>query len=316
MPSRTTGGTARASRSKRLRARLRHTGFVRIPLWLTRGRLSRLRSLRRLHLAEHQVVLPELPPALDGLRITHLSDLHVGDLFRPEKLAVVVRAANGMRGDLIAVTGDFVDLRLDVLDAVIAALHQLHAPLGVFLVPGNHDYLENGPELLRRLDQAGLRLLLNQTVDLRHQGALVRVAGIDYAPSPRQLAHLVQRVVHDAPRWHGPGLRLLLSHHPDAFDAAGRHGFDLTLAGHTHGGQLLLSNRRGRKGSIGLGSLAFQYPRGLYRRGDRHLFVNSGIGSWFPWRVRCPAEIACLTLRRKAIIPLTSKGQRGSHARG
>ena len=84
-------------------------------------------------------------------------------------------------------------------------------------------------------------------------------------------------------------------------DAACRHGLDLTLSGHTHGGQLLLSNHRGRKGSIGLGSLAFQYPRGLYRRGDHHLYVTSGVGSWFPWRVRCPAEIACLVMRRQPV---------------
>jgi predicted MPP superfamily phosphohydrolase len=273
-------------------------------MWLTRGRLSRLRSLRRLHLVEREIALPDLPPALDGLRITHLSDLHVGDLIRPEKLAAVVDAANGMRGDLVAVTGDLVDFKLDVLDEVVGALGRLHAPLGVFLVPGNHDYLEDGPELLRRLRQAGLRVLVNETVDLQHHGAKVRVAGIDYAPHRRQLALLVRRDVRTAGPWRGPGLRLLLSHHPDAFDAACRHGIDLTLSGHTHGGQLLLSNRRGHKGSIGLGSLAFQYPRGLYRRGGHHLYVSSGVGSWFPWRVRCPAEIACLVLRRRPIAPI------------
>jgi hypothetical protein len=266
-------------------------------MWLTRGRLSRVRSLRRIRLVERVLAMPSLPDALDGLRITHLSDLHVGTLIPPSRLPGLIAAANGLHGDLIAVTGDFIDLKHDVLDKVIEALRRLKAPLGVFLVPGNHDYLENGPELVRQFRKAGLALLVNQTVCVQHRGCTVLVAGIDYADEPRQLAHLVRNTMRRAADGHKPGLRVLLSHHPDAFDAAGSHGIDLTLSGHTHGGQLLLFKHRGAKGSLSLGSLAFQYPRGLYRRGQRYLYVTSGVGSWFPWRLRCPAEIALLTLR-------------------
>src|SRR5690606_5487459 len=85
--------------------------------------------------------------------------------------------------------------------------------------------------------------------------------------------------------------QLLLAHHPHAFDAACDVGIDLTLSGHTHGGQMLLSTKLTKKGSIGLASLTNRYPRGLYSRGGHRLFVSSGVGSWFPLRFRCPAEI-------------------------
>ena len=81
------------------------------------------------------------------------------------------------------------------------------------------------------------------------------------------------------------------------FDPACRDGVDLTLSGHTHGGQLLISDKRGKKGSIGLGNLAFRYTRGLYSRGPHRLYVSSGVGSWFPFRFRCPAEITLLELQ-------------------
>ncbi|MCX5660023.1 MAG: hypothetical protein NTW19_09915, partial [Planctomycetota bacterium] len=199
--------------------------------------------------------------------------------------------------DLIAVTGDFVDLSLDVLDEVIAALRSLEAPLGVHLVMGNHDYLDDGPQLIRRFREAGLGLLLNESIDIPHNGCRISVAGIDFHHRPAGLARHVHRTLGAVRRRNEPDLSLLLAHHPDAFDFACRHHVDLTLSGHTHGGQLVFSNLRGKKGSIGLGSLAFRYPRGLYQRGHCHLYVNSGVGSWFPLRVNCPAEIACLTLR-------------------
>ncbi len=234
------------------------------------------------------------------MRVTHLSDLHVGPVLAPKDLPRIVALANQLDGDLVAVTGDFVDLSLTVLEPVIHALQQLRAPLGVWLVPGNHDYLDDGPELIRRFQKAGLNLLLNRAESIKARGAPVLVAGVDFPHKKKQLGSHLVRAFHRAPRRPESALRLLLSHHPDAFDWAGRHDVDLTLSGHTHGGQLVLARTGGKRGSIGLGSLGFKYPHGLYRR-DRHfLYVTSGVGSWFPLRVQCPAEIASLTLRRRA----------------
>lgn len=289
-----------------MRARLRHAAFTHAPVWLSRGRLAHAPSQRPLHAVRRSIYLPDLPGALDGMRITHLSDLHIGKLTTPAYLPHVVEACHKEAGDLVAVTGDFVDLTLDVLDEVIAALLQIRAPLGVHLVMGNHDYLDDGQELIRRFRMAGLGLLLNESADIRHNGCRINVSGIDYDHRPAALARMVHRTVGQVRRSHQPDLSLLLAHHPDAFDYACRHNVDLTLSGHTHGGQFVLSNNLGRKGSIGLGSLAFRYPRGLYQRGGCHLYVNSGVGSWFPLRVNCPAEIACLTLRCQPAGPVSA----------
>lgn len=291
--------------AKQVKASLRHAAFTRAPVWLTRGRLARVRPNHCLTITRRGLHLPDLPDELDGLKVTHLSDLHIGALTTPEHLPGIIESAKRCEGDIVAVTGDFVDLSLSVLDDVIASLTQLSAPLGVYMVPGNHDYLDDGQKLIRSFRDAGLKMLMNEHVHLEHNGKKIAVAGIDYAHKPTTLARMVHRTCRRA-KTDKHDLSLLLAHHPDAFDPASRDGVDLTLSGHTHGGQFVLSNKLGKKGSIGLGSLAFRYPRGLYRRGDSYLYVNSGVGSWFPLRVRCPAEVACLTLRSH---PITSAEQ-------
>lgn len=296
-----TGKTARKPLvSHHMRARIRHAAFTQAPVWLTQGRISRVRADRGLTVTQRSLVLPDLPDALDGLKITHLSDLHIGQLTTIAHLPQIIETAKQCEGDLIAVTGDFVDLSLNVLDDVIDALARLEAPLGVYMVPGNHDYLSDGPEFVRRFRGAKLKLMLNEAVNVARDGKTISVAGIDYADKPHQLARMVHRTIRVTRSSTKSDLSLLLAHHPDAFDQAAKQGVDLTLSGHTHGGQFVLSNKRGKKGSIGLGSLAFRYPRGLYQRGNSYLYVNSGVGSWFPLRVKCPAEVACLTLRSRA----------------
>ncbi len=254
--------------------------------------------MTQVNLVEHDIVLPNLPESYDGLRVIHLSDLHVGPLLPIDRAIATLERTNAMDGDIIAITGDFIDLSLDVLDELLPALAKLHAPLGVYMVPGNHDYLDDANQFIQRFRDANLNLLVNQTIELDHHDHRIQIAGIDFAKRRRDLKNHLRSALHDTHRQ--PDFRLLLSHHPDAFEAALQQHVDLTLAGHTHGGQLNLSNRRGRKGSIGLGSLAFRYPQGLYTRGDQHLFVTAGVGSWFPLRMKCSAEIARLTLRHHA----------------
>ncbi len=282
---------------RRMKARLRHAALTSVPVWLSRGKLTRTRSLNNVQIIERTIGLDDLPDALDGLRVTHLTDMHIGSLVKPARLASIVESTNALGGDLIAVTGDFVDLSLKVLDEVVHAMTRLQAPLGVYFVPGNHDYLDDGPRLIAAFRNAGLRMLMNESVTLEHRERRIVISGIDYPHKKSEMKSFVRAAMREAPRRRREDLRILLSHHPNAFDAAINHHVDLTLAGHTHGGQLVLTNHRGKKGSIGIGSLAHRYPRGLYRRGRSHLYVNSGVGSWFPLRFKCPAEIACITLR-------------------
>lgn len=285
------------SLSRRMRARFRHAAFTATPIWFSRGRLSRVNEKKKLAIVRRDIPLPELPDELDGLTIAHLTDLHIGRLTTPKHLPRIITTCQGLKADLIAVTGDFLDLSIKVLDDVIDAMRSLHAEHGVYFVVGNHDYLDNGPELIRRFRSAGLRLLMNESHDIEARGKRIAVSGIDFAHKPADLARLVHRTLVRARSRQRPDLRLLLAHHPNAFDSACRHGVDVTLSGHTHGGQLILAETNGRRGSIGLGAMSFKYPRGLYRRGPSYLFVSSGVGSWFPLRVKCPPEVACLTLR-------------------
>ncbi len=288
-------------RWKWFKARVRHATLTKGPLWLSRGRLGDAKAVNQIQITNPIVRLPHLPGALRGLRIIHLSDLHVGDLITPKRLPALVAQVNQLEGDLIAVTGDYIDLSLNVIDPVIEAMSCLRAPLGSYFVLGNHDYLDNGPELIRRFKQAGLPLLMDENVVIAHKGCKITIAGIDWSSKPGQLAKSVVSALgtpdQKADLNSTDHLCLLLAHHPNAFETAVNHGVDLTLAGHTHGGQVNLTTRRGRRGSIGLGSLAHRYPHGLYQTGDSYLHVTSGVGSWFPLRVRCPAEIACITLR-------------------
>ena len=299
---------AGGDRGKHLRARVRHAALTRAPSKLSGGRLGGRRHLNRLQVVERTVPLPELPEPMDGLRIAHVSDLHTGDLLPPSLLPSVVDAVNRLEPDLVAVTGDFVDFNLaGVLRPVLDAMRALEAPLGTHFVLGNHDHLENPRRLIRGFREADLGLLLNEAIEIPHNDHTLVVAGIDYTAKPRAAKQLIDRALLDHPPRRRHGLRLLLAHHPDAFDLVTAHRVDLTLAGHTHGGQVALGRRPGRKGSVGLGNVAFRYPRGLYQRGHAHLHVTSGVGSWFPVRVNCPAEIAVLTLRRMPDTPEASQ---------
>jgi predicted MPP superfamily phosphohydrolase len=282
----------------RWRATLRHAAFTRLPVRLSRGRLTSLPSICDVQYIDRAVVVDDLPPAFAGLRITHLSDLHIGELIPPARLGAIIDAANERRGDLVAVTGDFVDLKLNVLDEVIAQLGRLRAPLGVFMVPGNHDYLMDGPRLVRRFHDAGLDLLINEHRVIVHRGARLVVGGIDYSHHAHRLTRFTRRAFDAAPRHDADTMRLLLAHHPHAFDPArDEQGVRLTLAGHTHGGQVVLAEGP-RVGRLSLGAMNFRYAHGLYSRNGHHLHVTSGIGASFPWRYRCPAEIVSLTLHR------------------
>jgi predicted MPP superfamily phosphohydrolase len=287
------------TRVKRAKARLRHAAFTKLPLHLSRGRLTQAASQSRLHLVERPVALQNLHPELRGLRITHLSDLHIGDLIPVARLPQIVATVNRLGSDMIAVTGDFVDLHLRVLDDVIDAMRQLEAPLGVYLVPGNHDYLHDATAFVRRMRDAGLTLLVNESRRIERGGASLQIAGIDYAHRRSSIRRDLRRTMTtlaDQPS----DLRMLLAHHPHAFDHAREHQVHLTLSGHTHGGQLKLPhNRRQSRSPLGLGHLSFRYPHGLYEREGSYLYVTSGVGSWFPLRVNCPAEIVQLTLHEK-----------------
>jgi len=232
---------------------------------------------------------PTLPPGLDGLKIAHLSDLHVGRLTEGAVLDRMVAETNALSADLIAVTGDLINYSLADLPHAISLLQRLHAPLGVVVCEGNHDLFEDGPEFDRQLRDSSLLFLRDESTVLDVNGTPLQLIGLRWSGSRDSE---IDPPVRNLLKVRLPGaFAILMAHHPHAFDPAAAEGMPLVLSGHTHGGQLMLTDQ------IGVGPLIFRYWSGLYRRGESQLVVSNGVGNWFPLRINAPAEIALLTLR-------------------
>lgn len=239
------------------------------------------------------VRLPRLPDRLRGLTITQISDTHVGRLFRPEHLPRMVDAANRLKSDLLVVTGDLIDHSIDFLPPACEALRQIEARYGRFTVIGNHDLIDSPREAVEYLIRREPHFLIDQTSPVLIDGETIQIAGLFWSrydePRGRDPGHAgrVQAALEgvDLQRF-----TIALAHHPHAFDPLAARGVDLTLSGHTHGGQLMLTPQ-GAGVPIGGGSLLFRYIWGEYRRGDSVLQVSAGVGNWFPVRINAPAEI-------------------------
>lgn len=257
-------------------------------------------QIERFRIRRMTVALPDLPAALDGLTIAHVTDFHVGQFTRGAVLDRIVAATNDLRADLIFFTGDLINFALSDLDAGLAVLRRLRAASGVFLCEGNHDLFENAAAFRRRVREAGLRLLVNETAALNIRGTALQILGLRWGakghhahdPASRGDAAIAGSMRELLAQLQPGAFPILLAHHPHAFDFA--ESIPLTFAGHTHGGQLMVTP------GIGFGPMLYRYWSGLYRRAGRALVVSNGTGNWFPLRTRAPAEIIHITLRRAA----------------
>jgi hypothetical protein len=236
---------------------------------------------------------PDLHPDLDGFRILHLSDLHLGAGPRAADLEALLTRAARERPHLVVLTGDVAD-DVNELASGLRAVAAFEAPFGALAALGNHEYL-NGIERMRgAYERSDVPLLVNARRSLRVGRAELIVAGVDDPlHRPFTSSFYEQAVTSVASGAPPEAFRLLLCHRPSGFDAAARHGFHLTLSGHTHGGQLGLFGKS-------LFELFFgaRYMWGRYERGGARLYTTSGFGHWFPFRLGCPAEAPLITLRR------------------
>jgi predicted MPP superfamily phosphohydrolase len=244
-------------------------------------------------LVERDVFLRGLPPELDGFRILHLSDFHLGTLsLNARALARATEWAAGSGVDLVAITGDLVSRRRGAA-ALRQALARLEAPHGVFAVLGNHDVAVtrdpfSRPADLSQLDGAEARLLEHEAAEVEVEGRIVQIVGAD----PRQ-------------RYLGLGglangradLRILLMHFPDDADRLPPDAYHLVLAGHLHGGQICVPAPGGK---LRLSQLRAAYWEGLFERADGALHVSRGIGTTFvPFRFLARPEATVLTLKSR-----------------
>jgi uncharacterized protein len=260
------------------------------------------------------VPITALPPSLDGLRIVQLSDLHIGDFMPRAAIQRAVTMANTVEADLAVLTGDLISYGRDPLEDCIAELSQLRAPLGIWGCHGNHERSAAVEAHTQALFQHyGMRLLRQQCAEVSWRGGSVNLIGVDdqhqrLGPGePSGMLHGIESLIRrDIPN-------ILLSHNPNTFVRAAALGIELSLSGHTHGGQI----------RFGLGKrhwspahLITPFVAGLYRLPLGHeahstgseimpcctksafLYVNRGLGTFgLPVRLGVPPEITVLTLR-------------------
>jgi predicted MPP superfamily phosphohydrolase len=254
---------------------------------------------RRPRLVHVDIPIEGLPPSLQGFAIAQISDVHVGPTIRRRFVERLVVRVNDLKADLIAVTGDLVDGSVEQLSSHTAPLSNLSARNGAFFVTGNHEYYSGEPAWTREIRRLGLTVLKNEHVVLRHDGALLVLAGVDdigaHHFDPAQSSDPAA-ALRGAPS--GAGVRILLAHQPSSAAAAAEAGFDVQISGHTHGGQFWPWNHFVR---------FFQpFTAGLHRLKALWIYVSSGTGYWGPPnRFGVPSEIT--RIRLVAARPLTSR---------
>lgn len=183
--------------------------------------------------------IPTLPEGLDGLRIVQLSDIHIGGYMPRDQVRRAVEMANSLGADLAVVTGDFVTNRADPLEDCIEELAALRAPLGVWGCNGNHEiYARCEARAASLFRQIGGRILRRENAELVWKGVPFNLLGVDYERSRSALGRAAPMLAGVEPLVRRDRFNLLLSHNPNAFPRAAELGIELTLAGHTHGGQV------------------------------------------------------------------------------
>lgn len=247
----------------------------------------------RLILRETQITLPSWPARFKGLRIAVISDLHAGSPYITlDKIDRIVEMTNAAQPDLILLPGDFIIQnvlggRFIEPESIASRLKGLRARFGVFAALGNHDWWYNGPRVKKALETAGIMVLENDAAIIKRNGETLWVAGIgDKWEGKPDIASALAKIDNSAPI-------IVFTHNPDIFPSIPSK-VALTIAGHTHGGQVALPVI-GRP--IVPSDFGERYAAGHIVEGVKHLFVTPGIGtSILPVRFFVPPEISLLTI--------------------
>jgi predicted MPP superfamily phosphohydrolase len=234
--------------------------------------------------------LPRLPEAFDGLRVAFLTDIHHGPYISLDYVTSLVRTTLALSPDLILLGGDYSSQEAKYIGPCFEVLGSLKAPLGVYGVLGNHDYVDGLAQSEAGFHRAGIMELTNAGVWLERGTNRLRLAGVDdlWYGRPNLGSALGEARTSDA--------CLLVSHNPDFAEVLRDPRVGLVLSGHTHGGQIcipgfgapMMPSRYGQK-----------YARGLVQAPATHVYVSRGLGTATPHiRLNCPPELTLLTLKR------------------
>lgn len=258
---------------------------------------------KRLELKHITFTSPDLPPYFDGYRLVQITDFHLGS-FPPgnDFVQKVVDATNNEEPDMILFTGDLVNNQASEVEPYLDTLRQLHASDGIYSIWGNHDYCEYGNnhsigalKRNRRMlygyqESLGWHQLMNEHHVVSHGMASIAVIGVE---NPGQPPFTNRSNLKKAMKGLNPDMfKILLSHDPHHWrrEVVGKK-IQLTLAGHTHAGQLKI-------GKWTPARMAFKEWGGAYRIGEQMLYVSSGIGGSFPFRLGAWPELTVITLKR------------------
>jgi len=240
-------------------------------------------------LTEVKIPIAGLSKDLDGLKIVQITDIHLSPFMSEQEFARAVDMANETRAQVALVTGDLISRRGDPLDACLRQLARLRAESAVLGCLGNHEiYTGTSDYVAEQGQRIGIEFLRGCARPLRFGGASINFAGVDY----QRFGHPYLR---GADQLIAPGsLNILLSHNPDVFPTAAAQGYDLTIAGHTHGGQVDFEILHQH---MNVARVYTPYVSGLYSRGNSSVYVSPGLGTiGVPVRIGAPAEVALLRL--------------------
>ena len=242
---------------------------------------------------EKTIRIQNLPNEFKGFTIGLMSDIHSSVFMTKPEMDDYVAALNNLKTDIIFVPGDFVNSQTDEVYPFVEAFSSLRAPYGVFGCLGNHDFYADVDVVAREVDACGIKLLRNDAVKILKGNSFINLVGVDDVPFSGQAEPYLERALSSV---QNPNPRILLCHKPYYLDTFASHNIDLTLAGHTHGGQIVFA----KVGNLVVcpAALFSKYVWGLYKSGNSQMYITRGIGTvGVPFRINCPPEITKITLQ-------------------
>lgn len=253
--------------------------------WSKKAKIA-MEEANSLSLERVEIHLRRLPPKLDGFRVIHLSDTHHSPLTGIEHIERAVRVANRLKPDMFLLTGDYVSHHREYIPAVAAVLGSLRSKYGTYACLGNHDHWTDAGLVTHLFRGEGINVLVNEGFRFETRRGSFWLAGVDdYMVGLTDVPAALRGSFPDE-------MKLLLAHNPVIFREAARSGVDLTLSGHTHGGQIKV--RKDEKRLLPKRRL----KAGLHRRRNSQIYITRGIGTVVvPMRYQCPPEISLLELR-------------------
>ena len=251
---------------------------------------------KQVEILKHTIVLPDLDATLENFKIAQISDVHLGLFFSVHKFRRILERVKAESPDVLVITGDLID-EVRMLDQTVLLLNEYASAFtkGIYFSFGNHEYFKNFPVIKKALEESKVKVLRNTSELLVEAKKPLYLLGVDYPWTDRaqeQIEKCKEMTAEAMKNVPTESTKVLLSHHPACIDAAYENGIDLTLTGHTHGGQVAVMGQT-------LLPVRYKYMRGMYRTNHRYGYVSTGAGSWFPFRMGCPAEVTIFTLKTK-----------------